>query len=140
MATENRSEQATPRRKQKAREEGRVARSRELATSFAIAVIVFVIAAQMARGIGAWKRLFQTLVVLSCNQSPTPLLVFGTLHTAALYWVYPALGAAMVISLAVSSAQGGLLFAPALLKPVEPDQSVLQDQGISFCKNVWNAG
>jgi RNA polymerase sigma factor for flagellar operon FliA len=68
LAAENKTEQATPRRKQKAREKGQVARSRELssalATTGAFAVVVWQAASFPAR----WHELLRSM--LQHNLSP----------------------------------------------------------------------
>lgn len=117
MASENRSEQATPRRRQKAREQGRVPRSRELATSLAMCLMIFVMAWQMGKGIGQWRFLFRNLLVQSSGEKLSPALGFLVLHQTAVYWLYPALAGCLVVAVVGCAAQGGLVFAPALLKP-----------------------
>src|SRR5271157_3950018 len=61
MARDDKTEQATPRRRQKAREKGRVARSRELSgalVSFAgVLVLLWVSAAELQRWRGSWRSL-----------------------------------------------------------------------------------
>src|SRR5690349_9540520 len=117
MGEENRSQQATPRRRQKAREEGRVARGRDLAPSLAVAAVVFITAWQLGNGVNAWRGVFRDLVVGSAERSANPAVWFVAVNRIASYWLYPALGGALLISAAGSVAQGGVVFAPALLKP-----------------------
>lgn len=117
MGDENRSQQATPRRRQKAREEGRVARGRDLAPSLAIATVVFISAWQVGNGTHEWRLMFRDLVALSATRTAGPAVWLSALHRVSMYWLYPALGGALLISALGIAAQGGVVFAPALLKP-----------------------
>ncbi|HEX5435171.1 MAG TPA: EscU/YscU/HrcU family type III secretion system export apparatus switch protein, partial [Candidatus Angelobacter sp.] len=58
MADSSKTEKPTPRRRQKAREQGQVARSRELMTGVATMTAVLVVSAQAPHFAGAWRGLF----------------------------------------------------------------------------------
>lgn len=62
MAGEDRSQQATPRRKQEARKRGQVARSRELAGAVGGLAVVLALGWQSGAAAGIWKSLFTQLV------------------------------------------------------------------------------
>ena len=117
MAGENRSEQATPRRKQKAREEGRVARSPEPGAALGICAAVWILSWQFASGIGAWRGVWHWALTNAANEEVRP--VWGLLLTAqvALHWLFPVLAGSFAISLLAMVAQGGMVFAPAMLQP-----------------------
>ena len=117
MAGENRSEQATPRRRQKAREEGRIARSPEPGTALGICAAVGLLSSQFVAGIGAWRGVWYWALNNASADGVRP--VWGAVMTlqVALHWLLPALAGCYVISLTGMLAQGGTVFAPALLQP-----------------------
>lgn len=117
MAGENKSEQATPRRRQKAREQGRVARGREFASSLSIGVVVLVTSWQMARGFAEWRAVFRNLLTMSAERMPSSALGLASLNRIAIHWMYPAMGGAFLIATIATVSQGGVVFAPALLRP-----------------------
>jgi flagellar biosynthesis protein FlhB len=113
----NKTEKPTPRRRQKAREQGQVARSRELSGSLAAAAAVLVLAAQAPAFAGQWRSLLRHTLDAAASD--------GGMNTPMLNWsgfaVLQATGAALALSwmtaLVVSLAQGGLVFSPAALQP-----------------------
>jgi len=117
MAGENRSEQATPRRRQKAREEGRIARSPEPGAALGICAATFLLSAQFVAGIGAWRGMWHWALTNAATQDIRPM--WGLLLTGelALHWLVPALAGCFAISLVSLVAQGGMVFAPGLLQP-----------------------
>ena len=56
---ENKTEQATPRRRQKAREKGQVVRSRDLIASLATMAATLILCAQLKSFPGAWRDLLR---------------------------------------------------------------------------------
>jgi flagellar biosynthesis protein FlhB len=143
MASENRSHQATPRRRQKAREQGRVPRSRELGPSLAIIGMVFLLSWQMSRGVGEWKGAFRELLSGSAKASASPFTGFVALNHVAMFWMYPALALSMGIACVVSVSQGGFVFAPGLLRPqlnrISPASKVQQLLSLSAVGNFAKA-
>jgi len=117
MAGENRSEQATPRHRQKAREQGRVARSPELGGATAVCAGLALLAGQFSAGAGAWRVGWHWALSNCVREDIRP--VWGAVLAAELarYWLLPALVASLGVALLTSVAQGGLVFAPVLLKP-----------------------
>lgn len=116
MSADNKSEQPTQRRRDKAREQGQIARSRELSSALAAFAALFVVAWQAQTIVVEWRILLRnTLDAAVTNDFPThaPFLLWTCL--AVLRWVVPAMAAAWTIALAVSLAQGGLVWAPAAL-------------------------
>src|SRR5579883_3096477 len=109
MARDNKTEQATPRRRQKAREKGQVVRSRELVASLAT-MSALLLLTQLGSFPGDWRALLRASFEVasgSARFSPTPVLMAlrGVACVLGLTWLVAAL------------AQGGLVFAPASLAP-----------------------
>ena len=115
MAAENKSEKPTPRRRQKAREQGRVARSPEVGAGLALAACVLMLSVERRAGVEAWRGILRWS--LAEDASVRPLWGPLAMNEVALRWMYPALGGGLVIAMAASLAQGGLVSAPTLLKP-----------------------
>ena len=116
---DNRTEKATPRRRQKAREEGQVVRSRELSGSLGLMAAIMVIAWQpLLTWRDEWRALWSKLLTQANSgdiQSMTPLLRESAL--VAMRWTLPAMFAACGLSVLASVAQGGLVFSPKALMP-----------------------
>jgi flagellar biosynthetic protein FlhB len=121
MADSNKTEQATPHHRLKAREKGQVTRSRELTgavSMFAVAGAV-VLTAQQASG--HWTDFFRnSLDAASSPIEPNGPLLFWT-SVETLRWVVPILAAALVTSLAVGYMQGGFVFSPEALA-IKPER------------------
>ncbi len=118
MPEGNKTERATPRRRQKAREQGQVARSRDLIASAAIFAAVLALAGQAGTFGSEWRRLLRQNLETSVSRedragslvpSRPTLDVFGTLGLV--------LGLTWAGALVGSLAQGGLIFAPEALLP-----------------------
>ncbi len=116
MADQNRTEKATPRRRQKAREQGQVARSRDLVAGLGTMTAVMILAWQLPAFVSDWRGLLRHELD-SAAVDPDQLLpvwhndlvIFrGIALAAALSWLIATLGGV---------AQGGLVFAPAALAP-----------------------
>lgn len=115
MASDNKTEQATPRRRQKAREKGQVVRSRELVAGLATMSSALLLSSQLSAFPADWHALLRKSLdaaaspengVLSLSQS---LTVFrGVAITLGVTWVLASF---------VALAQGGLVFAPSALAP-----------------------
>ena len=118
MPESNQTEQATPRRRQKAREKGQVARSRDLIAAASSMAAIFVLFSMMSAFPLAWRAFFHDCLegAVSGNarlDTPAPLLAHSGLFTATL----AALGLGWTVALASALAQGGLVFAPTSLLP-----------------------
>ncbi len=112
MARDNKTEQATPRRRQKAREKGQVVRSRELGASLAT-MSALLLLTQLGSFPGDWRALLRASFEVasgSARFSPTPVLM-------ALRGVACVLGLTWLVAALAALAQGGLVFAPASLAP-----------------------
>ena len=122
MADSNKTEQATPRHRLKARERGQVTRSRELTSAvsmFAVAGLLSLTAEQAAHH---WSDFFRNALDAANTNSfeaGGPLLFWTSVET--LRWIVPILASTLAISLAVGYAQGGSVFAPEALE-IKPER------------------
>jgi len=116
MADQNKTEKATPRRRQKAREQGQVARSRDLVAALGAVSAVMLLAWQLRGFTADWKQLLrheldraaidgdQRLVLI-----PENFVVFrGVVIAVSLSWL---------VATVAGLAQGGLVLAPSALIP-----------------------
>ncbi|MFZ0796000.1 MAG: EscU/YscU/HrcU family type III secretion system export apparatus switch protein [Candidatus Korobacteraceae bacterium] len=118
MANDDKTERATPRRRDKAREQGRVARSRELAGALigfaGVLVVLWVSGGELQRWRSSW-RLWTDLAWQSDFNPGTPILLW--VGTAAMRWILAPLSLVWVLAVASSVAQGGLVFSAEALTP-----------------------
>jgi len=118
VADDSRTEKATPRRRQKAREKGQVARSRELPGALAVLGMVIFVSWMVPSWLAQWKLLWQQwLVVASVGEisNVTPLL--RSVAWTAATWVGPVILLGWVLALVGNVVQGGLVLAPQALAP-----------------------
>ena len=116
MAQDNKTEQATPRRRQKAREKGQVARSRELVGSLGAATAVLGLAAGAAGFPAEWRSLLRATLEAAANgglQPESPLWQGN--HLAIFRSVGLSIGLAWLVAGVAAVAQGGLVVAPSAL-------------------------
>jgi flagellar biosynthetic protein FlhB len=116
MADGNKTEQATPKRQTKAREQGQVARSRELPGVFALAAVAGVTALMAPTAITRWTSLYRNTLSAAASgniESNGPVLFWSSVEV--LRWIVPILLAGMLASLLSGLAQGGINFAPGAL-------------------------
>ncbi len=118
MAQDNKTEKATEHRRQKAREEGQVARSRELSATAAMLAGVLVLVAQGPADLLNWRRFYSAVLDHAVREElsiATPL--FGWTAQLVFQWAWRPLAAACFVAVLVSLSQGGIVFAPKLLSP-----------------------
>lgn len=116
MPDANKTEKATPRRRQKAREQGQVVRSRDLVAGLGTITAVMLVAWQLPSLAAGWRELFRRTLDDAASHSNqvlpawrTDLPIFGGIAIAtSLSWLVATLGGV---------AQGGLVFAPSALAP-----------------------
>ena len=115
MADSSKTEQATPKRKNKAREQGQVARSRELPGVLALAAVVGVTTLMAPSAVSHWAVLYRnTLNAASGDIGPNgPVLFWSAIEV--MRWLFPILLAGMTVSMLAGLAQGGVNFAPEAL-------------------------
>jgi flagellar biosynthetic protein FlhB len=120
LAGGNRTEKPTPRRRQKAREQGQVARSRELMTSLATMTAVLVMASQTPKFVGHWRtllsRTLHSSVTMNDEAGNGAVLFYWSGYTV-LESTALALSLGWTVALASALAQGGLVFVPSALAP-----------------------
>ena len=120
MATEEKTEQATPRRRQKAREEGQVAQSKDLNSALTLGAILV---ALRLYGPGLNERISyaveEQFVAMSQMTFSMETIVDQASRWSSLLGsvVLPIAGAALVTGVIVTLLQTGFLIAPKLLSP-----------------------
>lgn len=118
MAESNKTEKATPQRRKKAREEGQVARTRELSSALAWAGGLSLVAWRIPDLARQWRGLLQAMLDLSIVEPLRPggpILFWAS--ASVLIWVLPVAATAWVLSVSAGLAQGGLVIAPEALAP-----------------------
>ena len=118
MADTNKTEQATPRHRKRAREKGQVTRSRELTGALAMAAVAVVLWVMGKNAIPQWTLYFRNTLDAAGSDAiePNGPIMFWT-SVEAMRWVFPLLLAALVVALFTGLAQGGFVFAPDALTP-----------------------
>lgn len=118
MADAERTEEATPHKRKKAREKGQVARSRELPTALALTAIVMVLDRYAKTFLMQWRAFFaQTLAMAHASNFGNFLYMMQTTAKVTAYWVVPCLFLGVALSVAGNVGQGGVVFATEALKP-----------------------
>jgi flagellar biosynthetic protein FlhB len=114
--SDNKTEKPTPRRRQKAREKGQVARSRDISGTLAMCGAFGLIAWQGSVGVQAWRNLLRQIYQYPGADvlSPTSPLFLWTGWTV-LRCTAPLMVTAWVLSVLGGVAQGGVVFAPESL-------------------------
>jgi len=122
MADESKTEQATPRHRQRARAQGQVTRSRELTNAVSLIAVAGVISLTAQQAAHHWTDFFRgALDSASTDQIEAngPLLFWTSIE--ALRWSVPIMACALAASLAAALAQGGFVFAPEALS-IKPER------------------
>lgn len=116
MADSSKSEQATPRQRQKARERGQVTRSRDLSGALSMTAVAGTMYMMCQGAAPRWANFFRSMLDLANEDSIMPggALLYRT-TTETMHWILPILGAGMLVSLIAGVAQGGVVFAPEAL-------------------------
>jgi flagellar biosynthesis protein FlhB len=116
MADQSKTEQATPRRRQKAREQGQVARSRDLVSALGTMTGLAVLGSELPAFAADWQALLRRSLDSATTHPAPPLpawrgdlvILHGVALAAGLSWLAAVLGGV---------AQGGLIFSGAALTP-----------------------
>src|SRR5579863_6401900 len=116
MADESKTERASPRRRQKAREQGQVARSRDLTAGLGAMTAVVFCAWQMPAFAGEWRSLLRQELGMAATHPDQFVPVWrnglgifrGVALAASMSWLVATVG---------GLAQGGVVFAPSALAP-----------------------
>lgn len=118
MANQDKTEQATPRKRQKARERGQVARSRDLISSLAIGAAVLLLAAQVPGFAAQWGGLLhQSLSAASAGDLENQAPLLAATAAGVCGSVSLVVGLSWMAAVAGAVAQGGVVFAPSALQP-----------------------
>lgn len=115
---DNRTEQATPRRRQQAHEKGQVLRSRDLVSGLTLFAVVLALAWHPEYWIGRWQSYFARALnsaIVSDWTSNVPVLSWTTL--SILQWIAPVFLLAFFVAIGSTLAQGGIVFATEALSP-----------------------
>ncbi len=117
MADASKTEKATPKRRQTAREKGQIARSRELPSVLAMAGVLGSLWLLAQGAITHWTSFFRNVLDAAATgeiESNGPVLAWSTLEV--LRWTVPVLSCALVLSVAAGLVQGGPSIAPEALE------------------------
>lgn len=117
MADGNKTEQATPRQRKRARERGQVARSRELPAALAMVAVAGALYYVGRGALPRWTDFFRNVLQSASSDSiePNGPLLYWTC-IEAMRWTFPILVAALVVSVIAGVAQGGFVIAPGALE------------------------
>jgi flagellar biosynthetic protein FlhB len=116
MADQNKTEKATPRRRQKAREQGQVARSRDLVAGVGAMAAVMLLSWQLPAFAGTWRSMFRHEVENAATH-PEQLLPAWRNDLVVFRGIAVAAGLSWLAATLSGLAQGGLVFASSALAP-----------------------
>jgi flagellar biosynthetic protein FlhB len=122
MAESNKTEQATPQHRRKAREKGQITRSRELTSALSMVAVAGAVSLTAQQAAHHWTDFFRNALDSASTESIQaggPLLFWTCVET--LRWTLPILTAALGASLLAGYAPGGFVFAPEALA-IKPDR------------------
>jgi flagellar biosynthesis protein FlhB len=129
MPEESKTEKASPRRRQKAREQGQVPRSRDLTAGLGAMTAVLCYAWQMPAFAGAWRGLLRRSLDLATTHPQGSVLDWRS-TLPVFRGVGLAAGLSWLVATAAGFAQGGLTVAPSALafnwKRLDPASHVEQ--------------
>jgi flagellar biosynthesis protein FlhB len=118
VADSNKTEKPTSRRRQKAREKGQVARTRDLSGLGAVIAAIVLVGWQGSAMIEAWGGLLKSSLEMSVGDVLEPgSSVLFLIRWETVRWMAPAMLAAWGVAAAASVAQGGFIFAPEAMAP-----------------------
>ncbi len=116
MADQSKTEKATPRRRQKARDQGQVPRSRDLVAAVGTIASVMLLSWQLPGFAASWRILLRHELDSAAMQ-PDQLLPVWRGDLAILRGVAIAASLSWLLAMLGGVAQGGLVFAPSALAP-----------------------
>jgi len=115
---DNRTEQATPRRRQKAQEKGQVLRSRDLVSTLTLLAVIFLLAWHPTAWIARWQGYFAQVMNASAVGDWTDHVpVIGWTALTVALWVGPIFAVAFAVAIASTLSQGGVVIATEALTP-----------------------
>lgn len=118
MADESRTEQATPRRRQRAQREGDVPRSRELPAALALMTVVLLVWCYPQNWKNDWRTLLErTLTSATRGDMAVGTPVLNWVIWQVFVWSAPSMALMWLVALAGSFSLGGFVAAPGALAP-----------------------
>lgn len=118
MADSNKSEKATPQRRQKARRKGQVARSRELSSVLSWGAALLVLTFLLPNLVVQWRGLFARMLDFAVEEPLRPGgPAFFWTSMGVFWWILPVMGSAWVCAVAGGVMQGGFVMSPEALAP-----------------------
>src|SRR3569833_227974 len=100
MAESNKTEQATPQRRRKDRDQGQVARSRELSGALSMAAVAGAVYLLGRSAVPHWSQFFRSPLQLSQSDSIEPGgALMSSVCVEAMWWVGPFLLASLAMSI-----------------------------------------
>jgi flagellar biosynthetic protein FlhB len=118
VADESRTEQATPRRRERARREGDVPRSREFPAALTLITVVLFLWWYPQNWKNEWRELLErTLASATHSDMTAGTPVLNWVAWRVCLWAAPCMAMAWLVALAGSFALGGFVAAPAALAP-----------------------
>lgn len=118
MADESRTEQATPRRRERARREGEVPRSRELSSALALMTMVLFLWWYPHSWASDWRQLLdRSLTYAIHNDMAAGTPVLNWMAWMVCVWAGPIMVMIWIVALAGSFVLGGFVAAPGALAP-----------------------
>jgi flagellar biosynthetic protein FlhB len=116
MADSSKTEQATAKRQEKAREQGQVARSRELPSVLAVVGAVATLTIVSQGALAHWTTFYRMILDSAASHDLDwngPVFFWSAIEVFR--WVVPVMLVSLVVSLSAGLGQGGVNFAPAAL-------------------------
>lgn len=116
MADANKTEQATPRQRKRARDRGQVTRSRELSGALSMTAAAGILWFLGRESMPRWSTYFRNALDSAHSDSIDaggPLLYWTSIE--AIHWIFPVVVAALAVAVLAGLAQGGFVFAPEAL-------------------------
>jgi flagellar biosynthetic protein FlhB len=113
MADSSKTEKATPKRREKAREQGQVARSRELPNVLAILGAASALTVMSKGAVTHWTTFYRNVLDSAAAgdfQSSGPIFFWSAVEVFR--WILPVLLTSMVLSVGAGFAQGGFSISP----------------------------
>ncbi len=117
MQDGNKTEQATPRRRQKAREKGQVPRSRELSGALSLLAVILLLGWQRDFWVGSWRGFFSRILEVGVEGPNGGIQLLTLAGVQSLLLIAPVFFVSWVIAFGTSVAQGGFVFASEALTP-----------------------
>jgi flagellar biosynthesis protein FlhB len=114
---DNRTEQATPKKRQTAREKGQLLRSRDLISALTLLAVIFVLAWSPEMWIGRWRSYFANVMQIGAWKDSTDISIIQWTSLVVARWLTPILGIAFAAAVSATLAQGGVVISTEALAP-----------------------